>query len=224
MRAFGEGKDYPTDRKDELVRSVAKYSTTPFVNMESAMAHPCQALADMLTIEESGRKRPKVVLTWAPHPKALPMAVPNSFLLMATRMGWDVTLLHPEGIGLDPEVVLKAGEHTKKCGGTFVETDDRTAAFTGADVVYAKSWGSIEAYGNPEKEKAKKEKLSGWTVDKAAMLKTNDAIFTHCLPIRRNVEATDDVLDSSSCRVIDEAENRMHVQKAILQNLALWNR
>ncbi len=223
LRAFGDMKSYEADRRDELIRAVAHHSTIPVVNMESAMAHPCQSFADMLTIEESGRKKPKVVLTWAPHPKALPMAVPNSFLLLAARMGWNVTLLRPEGFDLDPDVTAQARRFTKSCGGSWIETDDRTSAFQGADVVYAKSWGSMEGYGKPELEKTKKEKLKGWTVDRAAFAKTNDAIFLHCLPVRRNVEVNDDVLDSAHSRVIDEAENRMHVQKAILCQLAKWN-
>ncbi|MFH1017180.1 MAG: N-acetylornithine carbamoyltransferase [Pseudomonadota bacterium] len=223
LRAFGDMKSYAVDRKDEMIRAVARYSTVPVVNMESAMAHPCQSFADMLTIEESGRKKPKVVLTWAPHPKALPMAVPNSFLLLATRMGWNVALLRPQGFDLDPDVMAMAQRHSLSSGGTLLETDDRNKVFQGADAVYAKSWGSMEAYGNPEREKAKKENLKEWTVDRAAMSKTSDAIFLHCLPVRRNVEVTDDVLDSAHSRVIDEAENRMHVQKAILCQLARWN-
>lgn len=223
LRAFGNMNDFEIDHKDEFVRTVAKYSTVPFVNMESAMAHPCQGFADALTIMELKRKKPKIVLSWAPHPKALPTAVPNSFLLAASRLECDFTLLHPEGYDLPSDTVTNAKNFLNQTGGTFTETDNRSEAFQDADVVYAKSWGSIHDYGNPDREKLRKEKLQNWTVTKNDMLSTNDGVFMHCLPVRRNVEVSDDVLDSKLSRVTDEAENRLHVQKAILVKLAQWN-
>lgn len=223
LRAFGDMKDFEVDRKDEFVKSVASYSTVPFINMESAMAHPCQGFADALTIQEMKRKKPKIVLTWAPHPKSLPTAVPNSFLLAASRLDCEFTLLHPEGFDLPSEITNRAKELIGSHG-TFTQTDNRADAFKGADVVYAKSWGSIHDYGNPIREQSRKEKLQSWTVTKQDMLSTNDGVFMHCLPIRRNVEATDEVLDSKQSRVTDEAENRLHVQKAILVKLSQWNK
>lgn len=223
LRAFGEMKDFEVDQRDEFVRAVAQYSTVPFVNMESAMAHPCQGFADALTILELKKKKPKVVLTWAPHPKALPTAVPNSFLLASSRIGCDVTFVHPEGYDLPSDVVKRAKSFTVEAGGSFTETDDRTKAFRDADVVYAKSWGSIHDYGNPDRERSRKEKLTSWTVTKEDMMTTNDGVFMHCLPVRRNVEVSDDVLDSKRSRVTDQAENRLHVQKSILVKLSQWN-
>ncbi|MFH1263891.1 MAG: N-acetylornithine carbamoyltransferase [Pseudomonadota bacterium] len=220
IRAFGDMKSYENDRKDDLIRSASRVSTVPLVNMESAMAHPCQAFADALTVQETGRKNPNVVLSWVPHPKAVPMAVSNSFILMAARMGWKVTLLRPERFPLDPEVMWKAAELSRAAGGSFRETDDRNAAYEGADVVYAKSWGSAEGYGNPDFEKEKKKGLDDWRVDGTKMKRTNDAIFLHCLPVRRNVEVTDEILDSPSSKVIDQAENRLHAQKAVLLTMA----
>jgi N-acetylornithine carbamoyltransferase len=216
VRAFGEMKSFDVDRKDLLIRKCAALSGVPFVNMESAMAHPCQAFADALAIQTLQRKNPKVVMTWTYHPKALPMAVPNSFLLIAARMGWDLTMVRPEGFDLAPETTAKVRELSAASGGSFTETDDRAAAFQGAAVVYAKSWGSMTAYGNPEGEREKKAPLKSWIVDAQAMQRTDDAIFLHCLPIRRNVEATDEVLDSNASKVTDLAENRLHVQKAIM--------
>ena len=223
MRAFGDMKDFDVDRHDEFIRSVASYSTIPFVNLESAMAHPCQGFADVLTIQELHRKKPKIVLSWAPHPKSLPTAVPNSFLLASSRMGWDVTLLRPEGFELPQEITDQVKNFSNQHQGTFHETDDRSKAFEGADVVYAKSWGCIQDYGQPEREKQRKQTLQSWTLTKEDMMTTNDGIFMHCLPVRRNVEVSDEVLDSRSSRVTDEAENRLHVQKAILLQLTKWN-
>lgn len=224
IRAFGGMKDWETDSADTMIRTCAELSSVPLINLESAMAHPCQALADMLTIREHVRTDPpKVVLTWTYHPKAVPMAVSNSFLLLAARMGWDLTLVHPEGFGLSPKITSQVSLLSKESGGKFTETDDREKALAGAHVVYAKSWGSIAGYGDPDGEKKRKETLTDWIVDAKAMARTRDAVFMHCLPVRRNVEVTDEVIDSKVSKVVDQAENRMHAQKAILCQLARWN-
>lgn len=186
----------------------------PIINLESAMHHPCQSLADMLTIREKlGAGRKRVVLTWAWHPKALPMAVPNSFALAAAQMGHDVVIAHPEGYDLDEELIEMLGDSVEI-------TNDIDVAFEGAEVIYAKSWGSKQFYGNTDQDIATRAQYRNkWIIDEEKMLRTNNAIFMHCLPVRRNVIVTDAVIDSPSSVVIDEAENRLHVQKAILARL-----
>jgi N-acetylornithine carbamoyltransferase len=178
-------------------------------------------MADMLTIREklgSGRKR--VVLTWAWHPKPLPMAVPNSFLLASAQMGHDVVVAHPAGYELDNDLMTEANEFAAAAGGTLQVSHDIDESFAGAEVVYAKSWGSKQFYGAAENELTQRAPYrERWIVDDEKMARTNAAIFMHCLPVRRNVIVTDSVIDSSASVVIDEAENRLHVQKAILKRL-----
>lgn len=211
VRTFAALKDWQEERTDPILNAFARYASVPIINLESAMHHPCQSLADMLTIREklgSGRKR--VVLTWAWHPKALPMAVPNSFALAATQMGHDLVIAHPSGYDLDKELIETLGDGVEI-------TNDIDAAFAGAEVIYAKSWGSKEFYGNTDQDIATRAQYrSKWIVDEEKMSRTNNAIFMHCLPVRRNVIVTDGVIDSPASVVIDEAENRLHVQKAIL--------
>jgi len=212
VRTFAALKNWEEERTDPILNAFARYASVPIINLESAMHHPCQSLADMLTIREKlgvGRKR--VVLTWAWHPKALPMAVPNSFALAAAQMGQDLVIAHPPGYDLDEELIQPLGATV---------TNDIDAAFNGADVIYAKSWGSKQFYGNTDRDIATRAQYrSKWIVDEEKMLHTNNAIFMHCLPVRRNVIVTDAVIDSPASVVIDEAENRLHVQKAILAGL-----
>jgi N-acetylornithine carbamoyltransferase len=210
VRTFAALKDWNEERTDPVLNSFARYASVPIINLESAMHHPCQSLADMMTIRQKlGTGRKRVVLTWAWHPKALPMAVPNSFALAAAQMGHDLVIAHPPGYELDEELI----EHL---GGVEI-TNDIEAAFSGAEVIYAKSWGAKQFYGNTDRDLATRAQYRDkWIVDEANMARTNDAIFMHCLPVRRNVIVTDGVLDSNSSVVIDEAENRLHVQKAII--------
>ena len=212
VRTFAALKNWEEERTDPILNAFAKYASVSIINLESAMHHPCQSLADMLTIREKlgvGRKR--VVLTWAWHPKPLPMAVPNSFALAAAQMGHDLVIAHPPGYELDEELIESLGATV---------TNDIDAAFAGADVIYAKSWGSKQFYGNTDQDIATRAQYrSKWIVDEEKMSRTNDAIFMHCLPVRRNVIVTDAVIDSPASVVIDEAENRLHVQKAILARL-----
>ncbi len=221
VRTFAALKDWEEERKDPILKAFAKYSNVPIINLESAMHHPCQAMADMMTIrEKGGSARKRVVLTWAWHPKPLPMAVPNSFALAAAQMGHDLVLAHPAGYELDEELIETVRKQAKVNGGSLNATDDIEAAFTGAEVVYAKSWGARQFYGMPERDIAERtQHRDKWVVDEQKMALTNDAIFMHCLPVRRNVIVTDAVIDSPTSVVIDEAENRLHVQKAILANL-----
>jgi len=214
VRTFAALKNWEEERTDPILNAFAQYASVPIINLESAMHHPCQSLADMLTIREKlgvGRKR--VVLTWAWHPKPLPMAVPNSFALAAAQMGHDLVIAHPPGYDLDEEMIESLGANVEI-------TNDIDAAFAGAEVIYAKSWGSKQFYGNTDQDIATRAQYrSKWIVDEEKMSRTNNAIFMHCLPVRRNVIVTDGVLDSPASVVIDEAENRLHVQKAILARL-----
>lgn len=221
VRTFAALKNWNDERTDPVLNAFAKYASVPVINLESAMHHPCQAMADMMTIREKlGEGRKRVVLTWAWHPKALPMAVPNSFALAASQMGHDVVVAQPKGYELDDALLQVSREKAIASGGSFEVVHDIEKAFAGADVIYAKSWGSKNFYGNSEQDIVNRWKYrSKWIVDDAKMELTNNAIFMHCLPVRRNVIVTDSVIDSPASVVIDEAENRLHVQKAIMARI-----
>jgi N-acetylornithine carbamoyltransferase len=221
VRTFAALKNWNEERRDPVLAAFAKYSDVPVINLESAMHHPCQASADMLTVREClGEGRKRVLLTWAWHPKPLPMAVPNSFALAAAQMGHDLTIAHPPGYELDDELLGEINSRAFDAGATVRVTHDIEEAFDGAQVVYAKSWGSKLFYGSAaddieERAPYRRE----WIVDAAKMARTDGAIFMHCLPVRRNCIVTDEVIDSPASVVIDEAENRLHVQKAIMARL-----
>jgi N-acetylornithine carbamoyltransferase len=221
VRTFAALKNLPEERTDPVLNAFARYASVPIINLESAMHHPCQSLADMLTIREKlGAGKKRVVLTWAWHPKPLPMAVPNSFALAAVQMGHDLVIAHPQGYELDEELMETSRQIASAAGGSLEITNDINAAFSGADVIYAKSWAAKQFYGNTNQDIAARAPYRRqWIVDKEKMSRTNNAIFMHCLPVRRNVIVTDEVIDSAASVVIDEAENRLHVQKAIMAKL-----
>lgn len=221
VRTFAELKDWNLERTDPILNAFARYATVPIINLESAMHHPCQAMADMMTIQEKlGDQKKKVLLTWAWHPKPLPMAVPNGFALAAAQFGHDLRISHPKGFELDDELLAEIESHTAQNGGSLEFTNDVHEAFNGVEVVYAKSWGSKNFYGSPEKDlEFRAQFRNNWIVDETKMSRTSDAIFMHCLPVRRNVIVTDGVIDSPNSVVIDQAENRLHVQKAIMSSL-----
>jgi N-acetylornithine carbamoyltransferase len=221
VRTFAAMKDWSEERKDPVLNAFAKYSEVPIINLESAMHHPCQALADMMTIREklsAGQK--KVVLTWAWHPKPLPMAVPNSFAMAAAQMGHELIIAHPLSYELDDKLMETIRLKAIEAGGSVQITSDIEQAVDGAEVVYAKSWGAKHFYGAPDRDIAERAQYrERWIVDEAKMARTHNGIFMHCLPVRRNVIVTDGVIDSPASVVIDEAENRLHVQKAILASI-----
>ena len=221
VRTFAIMKNWQEERTDPVLQAFAKYSEVPLINLESAMFHPCQALADIMTIREKlGSERKRVVLTWAWHPKPLPMAVPNSFALATAQMGHDLVVAHPSGYDLDEQLVANIEKQAVAAGGSLRTTDNIDEAFAGADVIYAKSWGARQFYGSLEQDVALRAQFrERWIVDQKKMDATNNAIFMHCLPVRRNVIVTDEVIDSPASVVIDEAENRLHVQKAVLAKL-----
>lgn len=221
VRTFAELKDWQVERTDPVLSAFAQYSTKPIINLESAMHHPCQAMADMMTIREKfGQTKKKVLLTWAWHPKPLPMAVPNSFALAAAQFGHDLRIAHPKGYELDDELIGEIQRLAGDNGGSIEITNDVNGAFENIDVVYAKSWGSKNFYGALEKDiEFRADLRKDWIVDETNMSRTNNAIFMHCLPVRRNVIVTDAVIDSPMSVVIDQAENRLHVQKAIMAKI-----
>jgi len=223
VRAFPKFVDWQIDRQDRVLKSFAKYCPVPVINMET-ITHPCQELAHVMALQEhfgtSDLRGRKYVLTWTYHPKPLNTAVANSALTIATRMGMDVTLLCPT-----PEYVLDerymgwAQDNVAESGGSLKVSHDIDSAYAGADVVYAKSWGALPYFGNWGPEKPIRDQYKHFIVDEAKMALTNNGVFSHCLPLRRNVKATDAVMDSPQCIAINEAENRLHVQKAIMAAL-----
>jgi N-acetylornithine carbamoyltransferase len=220
VRLFASMTDLERDRTDRLLHRFADAATVPVVNLESAFWHPCQELADAATIQErfggDARGR-KFVLSWSYHPRALPMAVPNSAIMMAARLGMDVMVARPEGYALDPSVMELAREEAGASGGTVRETDDRAQALEGADIVYAKAWAGTSVYTHADAEAKRRGELRDWRVTAEIMRQTRSAAFMHCLPVRRNVVVDDDVLDGPDAIHLLQAEYRLHAQKAILE-------
>jgi N-acetylornithine carbamoyltransferase len=221
VRAFPKFQSWENDRQDLVIKSFAQHSTVPVINMET-ITHPCQELALMLTMKERLKTTDgkKFVLTWTYHPKPLNTAVANSGLIIAAKLGFDVTLLcpTPEYV-LDERYMSAARGMVAENGRTLTVTHDIDQAYEGADVVYAKSWGALPYFGKWEPEKPIRDAHRHFIVDAPKMAKTNHAMFSHCLPLRRNIKATDEVMDSPASAVIDEAENRLHVQKAVMKHL-----
>ncbi|MDT8319457.1 MAG: N-acetylornithine carbamoyltransferase [Xanthomonadales bacterium] len=221
LRAFPQFIDWRRDREDQVIRSLAQHASVPVINMET-IVHPCQELALMLTLREhlGNVRKKKFLLTWTWHPRPLNTAVANSALLIASKFGMDVTLLCPEeAYRLDAQFENAAQAQSAASGGSFQLTHDIDQAYEEADIVYAKSWGALPFYGDPGKEWDLRRKYRHFMVDEAKMAKTRGGLFSHCLPLRRNVKATDGVMDADYCVALDEAENRLHVQKAVMLTL-----
>jgi N-acetylornithine carbamoyltransferase len=221
LRAFPLFKNWESDRQDAVIRALAQHATVPVINMET-IVHPCQELAMMQTLQEhlGDVQNKKFLLTWTWHPKPLNTAVANSALLMASKFGMDVTLLCPEdAYRLDSQFERAAEENAENSGGSFAVSHDIESSYRDADVVYAKSWGALPFYGRPEEEWLLREKYHHFIVDEEKMALTHGGLFSHCLPLRRNVKATDGVMDADYCVALDESENRLHVQKAVMMTL-----
>lgn len=208
-------------KKDKIIQAFMDHSTVPIINMESNLYHPCQGLGDAVTMKEKlgETKGKKYVLTWVNHPKALPMATVHSEILSACDLGMDVVIAHPKGWEFDPEIIRTMQQRMNDSGGSISMVNDMKKGFTDANVICAKSWGALKYYGNWDKEKKERAELKSWIVDKKKMSVTNNAYFMHCLPVRRNVEVTDEVIDSKNSIVYDQAENRLWAQMAILTKL-----
>jgi N-acetylornithine carbamoyltransferase len=217
VRTFAAGHSDEEDHQDPVMNGFRSFATVPTLSMESGREHPCQGLADLMTAREAfgSTKGLPVTLTWAPHIKALPKAVPNSFLLTAAAAGCEVRVAHPEGFELQEGVLAQAHALAKAAGGSVSLTGNQGEAVAGSRVVYGKAWGPSSASGlGAEAVKAHPH----WIVSPGLMGQAaQDAIFMHCLPVRRNVEVADGVLDGPWSRVVDEAENRFHVQRSLIQ-------
>ena len=203
IRAFAELKHKEIDNSDKIINSFVKYATIPILNLESSIAHPLQALADAATINENiNTNNPKIVLSWAPHPKPLPHAVANSFINMCKINNYDLTITNPKGYDL-----------SKKITEGIQIINDQELAFKNADFIYAKNWSSYDQYG--------KVLLNddSWIINENKMKLTNNAFFMHCLPVRRNVVVTDSVLESNRSLVIQQANNRTYATQTILKEL-----
>jgi N-acetylornithine carbamoyltransferase len=225
VRAFPKFRDWAYDREDKVLKAFAKQSRVPVINLET-ITHPCQELAHALTLREKFGKDlrgKKYLLTWTWHPKPLNTAVANSALTIATRLGMDVTLLCPNpDYLLDERYIDIAKQNIGEAGGSFRITHDIEDGYRGADVVYAKSWGALPYFGAWEGEAPMRAMLKHFIVDEEKMALTNNGLFSHCLPLRRNIKATDGVMDAPYCVAVDEAENRLHVQKAVMKQLIQW--
>jgi N-acetylornithine carbamoyltransferase len=222
VRVFASGTDYAADKQDTLIRTIADYATVPVVNLESAWAHPCQGLSDAAMMTErlgDDLSDKKFVLSWAPHPKPLPMAVPNTALRTAARCGMDVTVARPETHALDSDVMAEARSMAEAQGGAVTASSNQTAAVEEADVVYAKSWGGPLMYEDPHAEAEARTGRSDWRVTEDLMARTRNGAFMHCLPVRRNVVVDDGVLDGPHATHLDQAEYRLHAQKALLEHV-----
>ncbi len=221
VRAFPKFQDWNEDRQDKLIRAFAAHSTVPVINMET-ITHPCQEMALMMTLREHlGRTDgKKFLLTWTYHPKPLNTAVANSALLIASKFGFDVELLcpSPEYI-LDERYMSLAQGYCTEQGRSLSVSHEPQQAYPGAHVVYAKSWGALPYFGRWDEERPIREAHKHFIVDEAKMALTDAAFFSHCLPARRNIKATDAVFDSPRSLIIEEAENRLHVQKALMIRL-----
>ena len=221
IRAFAEGRDLAADVADQGFRAIAALVDKPLINLESAINHPCQALADWKTLDDLGvPERAKFVLSWVPHPRALPLAVPAATVHMAAMRGHEVVVLRPEGFALPAAVMDKARAAARACGGSVTETDDRAAALAGAQVLYAKEWGSTAHYGDAERDRALRAAHPDWQVRESTFATAlPDCRLMHCLPVRRNVAVADEVLDGPRSVVLKEAHNRLVVQMAVLHEL-----
>jgi N-acetylornithine carbamoyltransferase len=221
VRAFAEGKNLELDLAESLFTMIDRLCDKPLINLESAMSHPCQALADWRTMDELKLpQRAKFVLSWVYHPKALPLAVPAATVHMAAMRGMEVVVLRPDGFALPTQIMENARLAAAAAGGSLTETSDRTAALAGASVLYAKEWGTTTYYGDAEADSRLRADLSDWCVRErwfAGALP--DAKLMHCLPVRRNVAVADEVLDGSRAVVKREAFNRMAVQMAVLHRM-----
>jgi N-acetylornithine carbamoyltransferase len=222
IRAFAERKNLDTDLADEEFSALTDLIETPYINMESAMNHPCQNLADWKTLDDFDvpANGGKFVLSWAFHPKALPLAVPSSTLYTAARRGMDVTVLRPDGFELPESIMDKARQAADASGGSVHETDDRLEAMESAHIIYAKSWSSTRHYGDTNGDLDLRNELEHWCVDEPWFDNArDDCRFMHCLPVRRGVVVSEPVLDGPRSVVIHEARNRMLAQMAVLHQM-----
>jgi len=222
IRAFAKRRNLDEDLADSEFRSLAALANRPVINMESAINHPCQSLADWKTLDDLAvpRQGGKFVLSWAYHPRPLPLAVPAATVHMAAMRGMDVVVHRPPGFELPAAIMENTRQAAAMSGGSVSETDDRREATEGAHIIYAKSWSSTRHYGDEQADRKLREDLVHWCVDEGWFDNAReDARFMHCLPVRRGVVVQDHVLDGPRSVVIAEARNRMLVQMAVLYQM-----
>ncbi len=217
IRCLARHDDWAMERRDLVLVSFQKHSTVPLFNMESVLEHPCQAWGDALTLEEEfgdlrGRR---ISLSWVYSPNARPLAVPHAVGMLASRMGMHLTVCHPEGYDLDHGILDVVQRNAAESGGSVRFTDDLRDAAEGAHAVYAASWGSTNLHGRPDEERLLRSGHTDRRVTADLMALTQSGRFMHAMPIRRNVEADDAVIDSPNSLVIRQAGNRLHIQRAL---------
>lgn len=219
IRALARGGDWAQERRDRVIVSFQKHARVPIFNMESVLDHPCQAWGDALTLEEEfGDLRGKrIALVWTYHPTARPLAVPHGVSVMACKMGMELRVCHPEGYPLDHGVQATLQHATRSGNGSLSFHDDPREAVEGTDVVYAASWGSLDLHGRTEEERQLRDRYRSWRITADLMRSTNGARFMHAMPIRRNVEADDAVVDAAGSLIVTQAGNRLHIQRALFR-------
>jgi N-acetylornithine carbamoyltransferase len=220
IRMFANGTDLAADLADSAFSAIAGLSDRPLINLESAITHPCQALADWKTLDDLAVPRAgRFVLSWAWHPRALPLAVPAAALHMAALRGMEVVVLRPEGFALPPAIMERARRAAASSGGSVTETSERAAALKGAEVIYVKEWGATERYGDAAADAQLRGALRAWCVRNDWFADAPDCHVMHCLPVRRNSAIADEVLDSARSVVQRAAYNRLPAQMAVLHQL-----
>jgi N-acetylornithine carbamoyltransferase len=221
IRSFADGKDLAADLSEQKFSAMARLVEKPLINLESAVNHPCQSLADWKTLDELGVPRHgKFVLSWAWHPRGLPLAVPASTVHMAAMRGMEVVVLAPEGFALPGAIIDKAQRAAAESGGSLTTTSDRRQAFDAAHVVYAKEWAATADYGNEAADAAARRSLKDWCLDEPWFSGARaDCRLMHCLPVRRNVALADSLLDGPRSVVLRQAYNRLPAQMAVLYRL-----
>ena len=222
IRVFAGRRSLDDDLSDKEFHALGELVDVPLINMESAINHPCQSLADWKTMNELGipAQGGKFVLSWAYHPLALPLAVPAATVHMAAMRGMDVTVLRPEGFALPEAIMQKARAAAAGSGGSVAETEDRESAMQGAQVIYAKSWSSTVHYGDRQSDEALRRDLEHWCIDEPWFANADPACrFMHCLPVRRGVVVAEPILDGPRSVVIPQARNRMLAQMAVLHRM-----
>lgn len=221
IRTVPFGRNYEVDRRDAVIAAWARQATVPVVNMESNLHHPCQALADLMTMKEkfTDLQGLPVTIAWTANPQPQSVGSVNDLLLAGTKFGMHFTIAHPPGYDLDAAVLATARSQGETSGGRVNVVNDLGEGCKGARVIYARSWASIETYGQPAVEAVRRSRHSHWMIDGARMRQTDRGAFMHAMPVRRNVNVSDDVIDGPDSLVYQQAENRLHSQKAILATL-----
>ncbi|MCB0826937.1 MAG: N-acetylornithine carbamoyltransferase [Armatimonadetes bacterium] len=218
VRSFPGTESWDVERTEPTLSAMCQYAGVPIVSLEGAMHHPCQSLADELTIREhfGNPEGLPVALVWAWHPNPLPMAVPQSFALQTALAGCDLRIVRPDGYDLDPEVM----DEIRATGSKVTVTNDRAEGLKGVKVAYVKSWGSMPLWGQTDAEREFRSGLRDWQFDRNTWNLTDEAKVMHCLPVRRNVVLSGEMLESEHSLVFDEAENRLWAQAALIEHIA----